>query len=241
MCKGEIVDLKKRNIERYAAAGERADFKDLVKYGHESDNTSNVGLGEIQRIDYGRSHPSEITILNLFLAKTDARIKQKGFDEAYTLLEEATRHIDKKNMYGRNLTDEQRVKFAQAIETRAYRLSNRLGRNPRLDEKVVSLVDNLERTYHVMPHSALEKAASSSLSIISVIIGLFLLSSNFLNYSVQLSPGTSSVFSWKLWLGIILLVVGIGSRIFYFKKKKEQENFISNIKIPAERKIKKRK
>ena len=85
-----------------------------------------------------------------------------------------------------------------------------------------------------------QSLSSSSLSIISILVGIFFLSSNFLNYSVQFSPGTSSPVSWKLWLGIILLLIGIGSGIFYFKKKKEQENFISNIKNPAKRKVKRK-
>jgi len=55
--------------------------------------------------------------------------------------------------------------------------------------------------------------ASVTASVIGIIGGIFFLFSN----NAQLSPGTSLANSGNLWLGIILLLIGITGAFFYFK------------------------
>ena len=77
-------------------------------------------------------------------------------------------------------------------------------------------------------------------SVLTIVVGLFLLSANFLNYSVQLSPGTFSPISWKFWLGIILILIGLVAGFFWFKNKKANSIPIKEISIKPKRKIKKK-
>jgi hypothetical protein len=62
---------------------------------------------------------------------------------------------------------------------------------------------------------------SASLAIMGIFGGIFFLSSNFLGSNVQLSPG-EGMFNWKLWVGAILLVVGLVAGFFWMKSRKSQ-------------------
>jgi len=83
----------------------------------------------------------------------------------------------------------------------------------------LKLAEDLERKSK--KEGRLEQSLSSaSLSIITLIVGIFFLSKNFFNSSVQFSPGTILTSSWSFWLGAVLLVVGISAGIFWLKKRK---------------------
>jgi len=64
----------------------------------------------------------------------------------------------------------------------------------------------------------LESTTTMAASIITLLGGIFFLSLNFSNSNISLSPGAGA-FNWQLWLGIALILIGIVSGYFYFKKK----------------------
>jgi len=111
------------------------------------------------------------------------------------------------------------------------------------EEYSLKKVDTLKREGE--KRLSLEQSLSSaSLSIISILIGLFFLSKNFFNYSVQLSPGISEVTnSGSFWLGVVLIFVGVVAGFFYFKKKKEEDFIlpIQKFSVKSKKKVKKRK
>jgi hypothetical protein len=63
--------------------------------------------------------------------------------------------------------------------------------------------------------------ASASLAIISLIGGIFFLFLNFSTSNISLSPGITP-FNWKLWLGVILILIGLVSGWFWIKKNKKK-------------------
>jgi hypothetical protein len=67
-------------------------------------------------------------------------------------------------------------------------------------------------------HSAL-KDISTTLSLIGLFGGFLFL---FSQGSIQLSPG-EGIFNWKLWLGIILLIVALVFSIFWVKSENKSK------------------
>ena len=72
---------------------------------------------------------------------------------------------------------------------------------------------------HEEQKKSLESKVIGITGIISLIAGLFFLFSTSGN--IQLSPG-QSLINWNLWIGIFLLVLGLGCGIFWFWKKRKK-------------------
>lgn len=65
------------------------------------------------------------------------------------------------------------------------------------------------------------KRSSAVLFIAGILGGIFFLSTSFTSSNVQLSPGESA-FNWKLWLGVVLIIIGLVSGWFWMKKSKKK-------------------
>lgn len=76
---------------------------------------------------------------------------------------------------------------------------------------------NLKLIGREIKPKGLESNVEVATSIIGIVLGLFFLSSGLSN-NIQLSPGISE-FNWKLWLGIVLLLIGMIAGLFWMKKR----------------------
>ena len=65
----------------------------------------------------------------------------------------------------------------------------------------------------------LESIAATA-SILATLTGIFFLAFNFSSNNIQLSPASSQPFNWQLYLGILLIIIGLVCGFFWFKKKK---------------------
>jgi hypothetical protein len=119
-------------------------------------------------------------------------------------------------------------KTAKAILSRAYRLSNCEG-IPAYQDNLLTEVIRDFRDAGLFPHSALESATIKAASIAGIFGGLFFLSTNMPNASMQFSPGAGG-FNWAGWFGVILVLIGIISGWFWFKNNKEIKKVEEKIK-----------
>lgn len=62
--------------------------------------------------------------------------------------------------------------------------------------------------------------AHRSYPVILLLAGIFLIFLGKLNSNINLSPG-ESLFNWKLWIGIILIILGVILRYFWNRKNKQ--------------------
>lgn len=219
-----MVDLKERNEQRrklYEQKSDRALMKRVVK-GDQELRQPYANLAKVYGGNYSDKTSTELTI-TMALSDADKRIKDAsiGVMPEYALkdLEYASHFVDKYS--NEHPEDADSVKrYASAIQKRAYRLSNKLADNPKLDEKAIALVERMEKKYGVRPHSALERAAATT-SIITIFGGLFFLSPNITGNAISnMTSKTSS------GIGAILIILGIVLGIFWLKnrKTKNKEN-----------------
>ena len=114
-----------------------------------------------------------------------------------------------------NLTPDTKVKYAEAIQRRAYRLANRIEYNPALKDKVLQLAERVKGRYGTRP-SSLEATSLATTSIIGVLGGLFFLSNNITGNAIgNLSNSTS------INIGGFLFALGLVAGFFWFKERSE--------------------
>ncbi len=115
-----------------------------------------------------------------------------------------------------------RVKY---IPTKGYEIDSAKGVyvNSSRDNKSTSV-----------PQSRLERASATA-SILGIIGGAILIFSNFQTSNVSFSPGATP-FNWQLWLGIVLILIGLVGGYFWMKGKKENiPRTVSNKKANKKR------